>query len=55
MNKFSNTPQYITCPDYHDDDIWYVIDMLNRTSVGTFDSEEEAVAEARKLNAKGLN
>lgn len=55
MNTFTNTPRYIACPEYDDNSVWWVIDMYNNTSVGTFESEEEAVAEVRKLNAKGLN
>lgn len=55
MNKFANTPRYIACPEYDDDGIWWVIDMHNNTSIGTFESKEEAVAEVRRLNAKGLN
>ncbi len=55
MNTFANTPRYITCPEYDDDKIWWVIDMQENTSMGTFESEEEAVAEVRKLNSKGLN
>lgn len=55
MNVFTNIPRYIACPEYDDNDVWWVIDMYNNTSVGTFESEEEAVAEVRKLNAKGLN
>lgn len=54
MNTFANTPRYIACPQC-DDDVWWVIDMHNNTSMGTFESEEEAVAEVRKLNSKGLN
>lgn len=55
INSFSNTPRYIACPEYDDDGIWWVIDMQNNTSMGTFDSKEEAVTEVRKLNTKGLN
>lgn len=55
MNTFANTPRYIACPEYDDDKIWWVIDMQENTSMGTFESKEEAVAEVRKLNSKGLN
>ena len=58
MNKLVNLPRYmryIACPEYDNDRIWWVIDMQENTSMGTFESEEEAVAEVRKLNSKGLN
>ena len=29
--------------------------MQENTSMGTFESKEEAIAEVHKLNAKGLN
>ena len=54
-NSFNNTPRYIACPEYDDNNIWWVIDMQANTSVGTFESKQEAMDEVRKLNAKGLN
>lgn len=55
MNTFSNTPRYIACPEYDVDNVWWVIDMQENVSIETFESEEEAVAEVRKLNSKGPN
>lgn len=54
-NSFINTPRYIACPDYDDNEVWRVIDMQENVLLNTFYSEQEAVDEVRKLNAKGLN
>lgn len=55
INSFNNTPRYIACPDYDDNDVWRVIDMQKNVLLNTFNSEQEAVDEVRKLNANGLN
>lgn len=58
MNTFANLPRYmryIAWPEYNNDRIWWVLDMHNKIVIGTFESEEEAIAEVRKLNSKGLN
>ena len=55
MNTFANTPRYIATPDCQDIDTWYVIDMHLKKLIGDSWSKEDAQAEVRKLNSKGLN
>ena len=54
-NSFDKTPRYIACPDCDDNDTWFVIDMQKGQMVGHEWDKEDAKAEAKLLNSKGVN